>query len=261
MLVIGGFDPSGAGLQADIETCAALGTHALPIATAITIQNTARVARIVPLAAEDVFDQITHLIADTATPAVCKIGMLPNHTVLNAIIGALTQLPRTMPILLDPVLNASSGARFSDPQTLNALQQWLPRVTLFKPNLAEARQIIPPNTELSDIGRALHVAGCRYTLLSGGDEAIDDQVRHVLYRDGTEFASYTWPYQAGRFHGSGCTLTTAIASFVALGHTIEASVAAAQAYTWHTIANAYSIGARQAIPARNTAATRVYDSR
>lgn len=249
VIVIGGLDPSGAGLQADIETCAALGVHALPITTAVTIQNTARVGRIIPLAANDVFEQITHLIHDIATPAACKIGMLPNATVIEAVGAALRTLPPTVPIVLDPVMGASSGAAFTDDETLAALRRLLPQVALVKPNSAEAQRLAQ-SASLASAAQFLAQSGCRYVLLSGTDDARDGRARHVLYRDGIEYAAYAWPLLGGLYHGTGCTLTTAIAAFVALDYSVEAAVAAAQNYTWRTLVNAYSIGAHQAIPAR-----------
>ncbi len=249
VIVIGGLDPSGAGLQADIETCAALGVHALPITTAVTIQNTARVVRIIPLAAKDVFEQLTHLTHDIATPAACKIGMLPNPTVIEAVGAALRALPPTVPIFLDPVMRASSGAAFTDEETLAALRRLLPQIMLVKPNSAEAQRLAQL-ASLAAAAQFLAQSGCRYALLSGTDDARDERARHVLYRDGIEYAAYAWPLLDGLYHGTGCTLTTAIAAFVALGCTMEAAVAAAQNYTWQTLVNAYSIGARQAIPAR-----------
>jgi len=154
VMTIGGFDPSGAGLQADIETCSALGVHALPIVTAVTIQNTKSIERILPLAADDVSAQITHLLADVAKPSVCKIGMLPNREVLHAVIDTLNRWLSDIPIVLDPILKSTSGTTFVDPVMLATLRNWLSRITLLRPNADEACTITD-QPELTRAGEAL----------------------------------------------------------------------------------------------------------
>jgi len=252
VLVIGGLDPSGAGLQADIETCAAMGCHALPVATAVTIQNTRGLKRFVPLSTEDVRDQIQEILSDVGTLSACKIGMVPNVEVGTALSALLATFPAAVPVFLDPVLAASAGGDLTSPALPLALPALLlPYVTLIKPNLGEACRLA--GTEDTDAaGRMLsHQGNCRYALLTGADTSDGTSlVHHYLYRDGTLYSEYVWSRLDGDFHGTGCTLTTAIAAQSALGESLERAVARALGYVWRTIQSARSIGATQSIPNR-----------
>ena len=255
VLVFGGLDPSGAGLQADIETCFSLGCHALPITTGITIQNTRSLSRVIPTSPIDILDQAKFLIPDIGQIASCKIGMLPSFDAARAVAEAIEVLPAHVPVILDPIILTSTGASLMAAHLASQLHAlFSTRVTLIKPNFGEARRLVDA-LDLDDVGRRLTEAGakCRYALLTGTDEALAGHARHFLYRDGALFADYCWPVRRGAYHGTGCTLSTAIAAFCARGQTLESAVGAAQCYTGRAVKVAKSIGGAQYIPDRRTA--------
>ncbi len=252
ILTIGGVDPSGAGLQADIETCLALGCHALPITTAITVQNTRGLRRIIALSREDIRDQANYLLDDVGPIAACKIGMLPSLDSALAVAEMLDRLPSTTPVIIDPVITTSTGGRLMDSALEEALETLIfPKVTLIKPNFSEARALTG-QPELDRAGRLLSssTAKCRYALLTGADQGASGSLRHLLYRDGELFSEYAWPLFMGQYHGTGCTLSSALAAFSAQGVTTERAVSLAQAYTWRAVRAAKSVGGAQAIPHR-----------
>lgn len=262
ILVLGGLDPSGAGLQADIETCLALGCHALPVATSFTIQNTRAVELVITLNPTDIIQQARQVLNDVRPIAACKIGLLPDVKSVQAVASIIETLPVGTPICLDPVNRASSGAALtSDAVTTAILTLLLPRMTLIKPNLAEARALA---MAMAMAMAGDDMAGCilstpdRYTLVTGTDEG-SARARHCLYRAGALLAEYDWPRLAGAYHGTGCTLTSAITAFLARGCTVEIAVSRALCYTFAAVATAISIGGRQMIPNRLAAAAGIDD--
>lgn len=247
VLVIGGLDPSGAGLQADIETCFSLGIHALPVASAVTVQSTASMLRAIPISPADVHDQIKTVLSDCGPVAACKIGMLAGLETAEAVAVALDQLPRHIPVILDPVLRATSGARLMDESLKeNWPRRLLERVTLVKPNRAEARAMRWVD-EHGPYGGGLIP---EYLLVTGTDDALGSEASHQLFRAGRLCREFILPVRPGSFHGTGCTLTSAIASFCALGLVMPEAVAAALDYAWRSVREGYSIGGQQSIPER-----------
>ncbi len=247
VLVIGGLDPSGAGLQADIETCFSLGTHALPVASAVTVQNTAGMLKAIPVSPGDVHDQIRTILSDCAPVAACKIGMLAGLETAEAVAEALDQLPHHTPVILDPVLRATSGARLMEEALrANWPRRLLERVTLAKPNRAEARAMSWVN-ERGPCGSGLIP---EYLLVTGTDDATGSEASHQLFREERLCREFILPVLPGSFHGTGCTLTSAIASFCALGLAMPEAVAAALDYTWQSVREGYSIGGKQSMPER-----------
>ena len=251
MLVLGGLDPSGAGLQADIETCRALGCHALPIATAVTVQSTRGLARVVELPTAEVIAQVRHLLADIRTVAACKIGAVPSLETAIALRELLAGWENRPPVVLDPVIGASAGGSLMAPDLArNFVSVMLPVVTLVKPNTAEAIQLAG-GLDPMRAGAFLSTAtDGGYALLTGSDGSEDARVTHHLFRNGRLFAEFTWPRLSGSYHGTGCTLTSAVAALVARGYGVETAVARGLVYTFHTVAAAYSIGGVQLIPSR-----------
>lgn len=251
VLVVGGLDPSGAGLQADIETCLALGCHALPVATAITVQTTRGLERVIALGASDIREQICRLLMDVGEVAACKIGMVPEIDIAAMLVEVLDELPAETAIILDPVMAASAGGALMSPALVDTYAtRLLPRATLVKPNVGEALRLSGAS-DRATAGRILSQADrCRYALLTGTDTAEDAYSRHYLYREGVLFAEYAWPLLEGRYHGTGCTLSSAIAANCALGDPPERAVAKGLAYTWRTVRAAKSIGGAQCIPHR-----------
>jgi hydroxymethylpyrimidine/phosphomethylpyrimidine kinase len=255
VLVIGGHDPSGAGLQADIETCFALGCHALPVVTAVTVQNTRQVASINPVAPATVAAQLRHLLTDVTHVHACKIGLLPNSAVAAAVASELRAVGNSPPLVLDPVLVSGSGYALNEAETVTALVELLPLCEVVKPNLEEARRLA--GIEDPEAAAAcLASASRRYVLLTGADARAPGPVVHRLYRAGQLFAEYRWPRLAGSFHGTGCTLASAVAAFLARRYSTSGAVAAALSYTWGTLDPGLRLGSHQALPDRATGAWR-----
>jgi hydroxymethylpyrimidine/phosphomethylpyrimidine kinase len=252
VLVIGGLDPSGAGLQADIETCFALGCHALPVATGLTIQNTRGLARVIPASGADLLGQLEHLLADVGPVAACKIGMLPSADAALAIGKIVSNLPASAAVILDPVMTASAGGTLMLPSLQDCLpQELLARTTLIKPNLHEARRLTGAETAEEAGMRLCGEAPLPpYALVTGGDAPEKGQVRHLLYRRGRRCAEFSSPHINGLFHGTGCTLSSAIAAGCARGIPLESAVGMALEYTWGSVRHAFPIGGAQAIPDR-----------
>jgi hydroxymethylpyrimidine/phosphomethylpyrimidine kinase len=250
VLVFGGLDPSGAGLQADIETCFALGCHPLPIATSLTVQNTAEVRDVGLIDPGLVSAQVSHLLSDTSMISACKIGMLPTAAMVNAVATLVRPFVGIIPIILDPVFTASSGGYLADASVRDVLlERLLPLATLVKPNHAEARKLTGEG-DIIRAGALIAQQARNCVLLTGTDAGDPTHVHHYLFRPNVLHTEYRWPRFEGCFHGTGCTLTSAIASFAARGYTLDCAVGAALTYTWHAVQEAHSIGGKQAIPGR-----------
>lgn len=248
VLAIGGHDPSGAGIQADIETAAALGCHAATLVTCQTTQNTERVADVIPTPVATLLAQFELLVADWPAIACCKIGLVPSVDVARGLACLLRQLPPACAVVIDPVIAAGSGASFMDEALRRVvLEELWPLATVRTPNLHEAAALAATAGE-----RAVEPWLARQTgwvLIKGADAATTD-VHHRLEHDGREYASFTWPRLPGRYHGTGCTLATAIAAYVAHGCTMAAAVAAALDFTWQCLRDPLDFGGAQCLPRR-----------
>jgi hydroxymethylpyrimidine/phosphomethylpyrimidine kinase len=242
ILSIAGFDPGGgAGVLADIKTFAALRCHGLAAITAVTAQNTQGVLGIHVLPADFVAEQIDALFADIDIAAV-KLGMLATPAIVKTVAQSLTE-HRDRPVVLDPVLGASSGDRLALGDVADALLHHLaPLVTLVTPNLAEAARLagapVPTTTAgMHKLAEQLYGRGFKSVLVTGGHlegAAADD----ILF-DGTSHHSFSAPRIATRnTHGTGCTLSAAIAAHLALGLDLIRSIEAAKDYVRGALARA-----------------------
>lgn len=250
LLVIGGHDPSGAGIQADIETCLALGSYAASVLTAVTVQNTVRVAEVMAVPAALLRAQAHALLEDFIPFGACKLGLMAHPEVITAVAEVLSTLPAATPVVVDPVLAAGSGGEFARAETHTLLTTSIfPQATLVTPNFNEAR-ILTGETDLSRIAARIGSLGARYALLTGADEPTE-VVRNYLFEGATLLQEYAWPRLPYRYHGSGCTLATSLAVFLAQGFEIRTAVQRAQRYTWHTLAQAHDITGGQRIPNRS----------
>jgi hydroxymethylpyrimidine/phosphomethylpyrimidine kinase len=248
VLVISGLDPSGAGLQADIETCFSLGAHALPVASALTVQSTRGLSQTIAVDPETIREQVMTVAADVGPISACKIGMLPGRGVAEAVADALAVLPPTCCVILDPVIRSSSGGRLMGADLVGGVpEQLLRRVSLVKPNVGEAQELgwlIDGHTP------RWHEGQPRYMLVTGADTALDSTASHQLFEAGRLCLEIKQPVIAGRFHGTGCTLTSAIAAYCALGRPLVEAVREGLAFTWDSVNRGYSIGGGQSIPER-----------
>jgi len=245
-LTIAGSDSGGgAGIQADLKTFHAFGVFGTSAVTAVTVQNTVGVTGVQTIDPGIVAAQI-HSVARDLTPAACKSGMLADAPIIHAVADALSEC-RIEHYVLDPVMVAASGHPLLDPDAVDSLRtELLPLATLVTPNLDEASILagIPVTCETHMRRAAEHLvtAGSRAVLIKGGHlEA--DQLVDVLY-DGSEWLEWrASKLPVGNAHGTGCTLSAAIAAWLALGHSLGEAVDRGLAYTRHAIATAPGLGA------------------
>ncbi|WP_375455818.1 bifunctional hydroxymethylpyrimidine kinase/phosphomethylpyrimidine kinase [uncultured Methylobacterium sp.] len=245
-LTIAGSDSSGgAGIQADLKTFSALGVYGASAITALTAQNTLGVQGIHDVPADFVAAQIASVFSDLAVTAV-KIGMLSQPAVIAAVADALERyaIPGRIPVVLDPVMVATSGDRLiSDDAVALLRSRLMPLADLVTPNLPEAAALLDEAPAVDENGaaaqaRRLVTAGARAVLIKGGHAAGDESVDHLLTRDGV-LRRFSGPRYATRnTHGTGCTLSAAAAAGLARGLGLEAAVAGAKAYVAAAIASA-----------------------
>jgi hydroxymethylpyrimidine/phosphomethylpyrimidine kinase len=248
VLCLSGLDPTGgAGIQADIEAIAAAGGHALPIITALTIQDTRNVSASLPVDPVLLERQIDTVVADCRIGAV-KIGLLGDaeQTLLLARKLATLQVP----VVCDPVLRAGGGQNLADQERIDVLRKMLlPLVTVLTPNASEARRLAGANSDAATAARELLALGCRHVLVTGGDEP-GPTVINMLHSSEAAPVRYEWPRLPETFHGAGCTLASAIAVRLAQGENVESAVAEAQCWTRTTLERAFAIGHGRRIPGR-----------
>lgn len=251
VVVFAASDPtSGAGLQADLLSLAALGCHAVTVVTAVTVQDTHGVHRVQAMDAACVEQQARALLAELPVAAF-KLGVLgsaANVAVAAHILGEHVGTP----VVFDPVLASGRGDTLASEDVLAAMRAALvPRSTVLTPNSLEARRLAgdAATADLAQAALRLTGLGARYVLVTGTHEATRDVV-NTLYDAGGIVREDRWPRLAGSYHGSGCTLASAIAANLALGLEVPAAVRAAQDYAWHTLEAAFQPGSGQRIPDR-----------
>ena len=248
ILVIGGHDPSGgAGIQADIEAIAANGCHAVTIISALTVQDTTNVLQMIPVQASILRRQLDVLLADMEVSAI-KLGLIGNAENARLIAERLRRMPQ-LPVIVDPVLAAGGGSELAT----DALMQFyrrelLPLTTVFTPNLPEAQRI-SGRRDVDSCAHALLDMGARNILITGGHEQ-GQAITNRLYDASGKVSEWQWPSIAGEFHGSGCTLASAIAAFTVQQLPMKLALRLAQAYTCDTLENAQKLGKGQLIPLR-----------
>ena len=234
VLSIAGSDPSGgAGIQADLKTFAALGCHGMAVVTALTAQNTRGVSAVHLLPPEFVLSQIAMVFADIRVDAV-KVGMLGSAAIVEAVARGLRD-HGDVPVVLDPVLVATSGAVLGDDAVIAAMRRDLfPGATVVTPNLAEAGRLAgqPVSAEREAMAAAattLRGAGPAAWLLKGGhgEESTADDV--LVDASGAQWFSAS-RIATRNTHGTGCTLSSAIAAYLANGMALGDAVAHAKAY-------------------------------
>ena len=255
VLAFAATDPtSGAGLQADILTLSALGCHPLSVVTAITVQGTAGVDGVMAIDSDWVIDQARVVLEDMPVAAF-KIGVLGSVENIAAIAEVVSDYP-DVPLVLDPVLASGRGDEFASEDMVSALRELLlPQTTILTPNGAEARRLVQDEGEEPEVGgldecaRRLLAFGCEYVLITGTHENTP-QVVNTLYGPDGVVRSDNWERLAGSYHGSGCTLASAIAAMLANGLDVPEAVHEAQEYTWQTLSAAFRAGMGQYMPDR-----------
>ena len=255
VLVFAGVDPSGgAGVYADVQAIAAVGAHALPVVTVLTVQDNNRVHAIYPVPMEQVRAQAEALIAAIPIAAV-KIGIVGSRANALCIAAVLVQLKLAqpdLPVVLDPVLASGHGDALTREDALSVIAPLLVHATLLTPNLPEAAALCPHASGPEAQAAILFARGAGNVLIKGGHGEAGMIVNRWFAADGT---SRTWQSARlpGQFHGSGCTLASAIAGRLATGDTMHDAIGAGLAFCDRALAQAFTIASGQAIPARSSA--------
>lgn len=249
VMAFSGNDPTGgAGIQADIEAIASQGCHAAPIITALTIQDTTDVSGIAPLDADLVIQQARAILEDMPIRAF-KIGLIGSVEIAEAVHTILVDYP-DVPVILDPVLRAGGGAELVDHHVIDAMTTLLmPVSTIVTPNTDEAMRLVPGADMPDAAAMALLERGPEFVLVTGA-HANTHQVVNTLYGNRRVLERFHWERLPGSYHGSGCTLASAIAGLMAQGREPFSACHEAQEYTWQALRHGYRVGMGQQLPNR-----------
>jgi len=252
VLTIAGSDPSGgAGVQADLATIAAFGCHGAAAITAITVQDTTNVHSFRTLEAAELDAQVRAVLADIPVSAV-KVGMLGTPANARAVADILADNP-DIPAVVDPVLAAEGGGSLAEQDLVEVLHGTLfPRASVLTPNAEEAHRLSGGESVPEAIADELLREGAHYVLLKGGHrDAEETVVTDRLFSFGQEEARFSHPRLPDRgYHGSGCTLSTAIACGLADGRSAPEAVESGIEFTFRALRAAYTPGQGQAVPNR-----------
>lgn len=256
VMVFAATDPTGgAGLQADIMTLASMGCHPVSVVTAITVQDTTGVDGVMPIDGEWVADQARCILEDMPVAAF-KIGVLGSLEAIAAVAEVVSDYPE-IPLILDPILASGRGDELASDDMLSAIRELLiPQTTIITPNSIEARRLAADDSEdsednpdLAECARRILDSGCEYVLITGTHENTGEVV-NTLYNSEGVVRTDSWPRLPGSYHGSGCTLASALAATIANGVDMEEAVRDAQEYTWQSLKLAFRPGMGQNIPDR-----------
>lgn len=240
VLTIAGSDCSGgAGIQADIKTISALGCYAASAITAVTVQNTCGVSAIHPIPAEYVKSQIEAVMTDIKPEAV-KIGMINDVEIVRAIASSIkTYRPKF--VVFDPVMVSTSGCKLIEDKAIEAIKnELIPLSTIITPNLKEAIVLTGDNISHADsmieAGRKILNYGCHSVLVKGGHLDGDDMCDVLCINgDSNPYMFTARKIDSHNTHGTGCTLSSAIATNLALGYTLQEAVNRAKEYVYKGI--------------------------
>jgi len=248
ILAIAGSDSSGgAGIQADIKTITMLGGYAMTAITSVTAQNSVGVQAIAPMSGDVVARQITSCIEDIGVDAI-KIGMLHDEEIIAATLETLTALKPAVPIVLDPVMLSTSGAALIAPEAIRVMREKLfPIATLLTPNVPELGHIVGKglvtSAQMADAADELAEESGTAVLAKGGhtddariiDILVDPDGRAVQFDHARIITQHT--------HGTGCTLSSAIATLLGHGQPLEHAVRLGRNFVLQAIENAPGYGA------------------
>lgn len=245
VLTIAGSDSGGgAGIQADLKTISALGCYGTSAITAITAQNTMGITNLFELPVAIVIDQLKAVLEDIRPHAI-KIGMLPNSTLLHAISDTLKRYPE-IPVILDPVMISTSGRRLMEEDTIELMKTVLiPLTALVTPNLDEAAVLT--GMEISTVEQmkvaAQHILsfGGQAVLIKGGHLQGNKLYDVYLDQTGLEFVYENDTILSQNTHGTGCTLSAAIACFIARNMEITEAIKNAESYVHRAIAEGLDV--------------------
>ena len=254
VLTFAASDPTGgAGLQADLLTLASMGCHPLSVVTALTVQDTRGVEDWLAIDSDWVIDQARKLLEDMPVAAF-KLGVLGSIENVTAIAEIISDYP-SVPVIMDPVLASARGDTLASEDMIIAMRELIvPQTTVLTPNSMEARRLAEEDEEGDDPGldecaSRLVGLGCEFVLITGTHENTPEVI-NTLYGEEGIVRSDRWKRLQGSFHGSGCTLASAIAATMANGLDVPEAVKEAQEYTWQALAHGFRPGMGQHLPDR-----------
>lgn len=239
VLTIAGFDSSGgAGIQADIKTISALGCYATSVLTALPVQNTTGVKSIFSIPSTVVEEQIK-VVLDDIIPDAIKIGMVHSIELVYAITNTLKQYPK-IPIIFDPVMVATSGHHLIETETIDIIKKELfPISELITPNMDEASVLSKIEVEtiedIKEVGHIILQQGCKNVLLKGGHLKTENLTSILFSQNKPQKRYESKKVESKNVHGSGCTLSSAIASYIARGYELSEAIKYAQDYVYKSI--------------------------
>jgi len=238
-LTIAGSDPSGgAGIQADLKTFAALGVYGASVITALTAQNTRGVSGVFAIPPDFIAAEFRAVVSDLSVAAI-KTGMLGDVATVEMVASLLDNV-KAVPVVVDPVMVATSGDVLLRPEAIDAVRKALmPRATLVTPNIPEASRLLDTSeakteAEMRAQAEALMRFGCGAVLVKGGHGDGDDVV-DILFDGKKHFAFRRPRIKTSNTHGTGCTLSAAIAANLAMDKPLDAAIADAKAFVWHAL--------------------------
>ncbi|MEZ5492819.1 MAG: hydroxymethylpyrimidine/phosphomethylpyrimidine kinase [Gammaproteobacteria bacterium] len=250
VMCFSGLDPTGgAGLQADIETLFSTGCHTLPIATALTVQNTQDASGMSPVDPALIVAQARTVLEDV--PVNCfKIGLTGDVAIVE-VIHTLLRDYADIPVVVDPVIRAGGGFEFGSRELVEAIRSLLlPLTTVLTPNTEEIMQLAPSADSIEACANELLETGCQHILVTGAHAATPDVVNKFFsHHEGLSL--FTWPRLEHSYHGSGCTLAASLAGYLAHGLDLRDAVQQAQRFTWESLSHGTRIGFGQHIPNRS----------
>lgn len=249
VMIFSGNDPTGgAGISADIEAVASVGSHPAPVITALTVQDTSNVLGYQVIDSVLIIEQARAVLEDMPVSAF-KLGMLGSVENVEVIHTLLIDYP-DIPVVLDPVLASGAGTMLADKALQQAMISLLfPITTVLTPNSHEARMLTTGADNLDACAQMLQENGCEFVLITGSHEDTL-MVENGLYGNKRKLDSWRWERLEYNYHGSGCTLAASIAGLLAHGNEPHSAIQEAQNYTWQALSNGYRPGMGQHLPNR-----------
>ncbi len=259
VLVIAGLDPSGgAGIQADIQTLSALNCHCTPVISTHTVQDSQKLHKAYPVASEVIDNQLRTLEADFHFSAI-KLGALgssANATVVAQCIQRIAAVNPSIPVILDPVLKASSGAALANESLQQSLlNDIIPHCTLITPNEPELYELTG-EISVQAATMTLVQRGASILITGGHNRDVDNNTldNRLIIGINQPGEPQSWTIQTieGEFRGTGCTFTSAIAGYLAKGSSISQAIEKAQYFVSSALESAYTLRSSQRVPLRIT---------
>ncbi len=249
VLSFAGHDPcGGAGIQADIEAVTSMGAGIATVVTALTVQDTQSVSKIQAVDGELVKQQAKAVLEDMPISAI-KLGLLGSLENIEVVHNIIHQYSN-IPVIMDPIIRSGSGTSLSNEDMLLAFSDLIfPLTKIITPNSQEALWLASDADNIDSCAQELMDDGCEYVLITGTHETSEDVI-NKLYHQHKKIEDFHWQRLPHEYHGSGCTLSSAIAALLARGLSVFDAVNEAQEYTWQSLSAGTQIGMGQFHPNR-----------